>query len=167
MVAADARAVSATEAAPRLRLLRDSGAVLFMGLSALGLVAIAVMPVGGPYGPSRTFLFSLSVTRRQATRNARPTAGPSLALVKSPGSTAKHAATPRPTAAPRATPTGAVLARDASDAKAEPQGHVAADAEPDANSQTPKIDAKADPSVDADRGCSGGEDHRHRGPFLR
>ena len=104
-VAADARTVSATDAAPRRRLLRDSGAVL-MGLSALGLVAIAVSPIGGGGGPSRTFL---SVTRAQATRSASPTAGPSLALVETPGSTAKPAATPRPTPAPRASPTGAVL----------------------------------------------------------
>ncbi len=160
-VAADARTVSATDAAPRRRLLRDSGAVL-MGLSALGLVAIAVSPVGGGGGPSRTFL---SVTRAQATRSASPTAGPSLALVETPGSTAKPAATPRPTAAPRATSDGS-RAVDASDAKADPQADVAAHADPDANSQPQEIDAKADPSADADPDASsGGEDHR--GPFLR
>ena len=158
-VAADARTASATDAAPRRRLLRDSGAVL-MGLSALGLVAIAVSPIGGGGGPSRTFL---SVTRAQATReraDRRPVAG----ARRDTGFDRQAGRDPAADACPARQSDGS-RAVDASDAKADPQADVAAHADPDAKPQPQEIDAEADPSADADPDASsGGEDHR--GPCL-
>ena len=143
-------AVAAAAAAPRRRLLRDAGAAL-LGLAAVALIAILVVPGVGGQGPSKTFL---SVTRAQSTSTPRPTAtpteGPSLAQVETPAPTAMPVATPAPTAAPSPTPTGVTPARQANprptpratptrhrpDTDLDAQAHAQADAEGHAQADT-------------------------------